>query len=119
MASLEFVLGIEIKRSNGLYRACEICKNGAGKYPKDFKWSGWHNGGKCHTISITMGMEEFGRYQRSILNGTEKSFLSNVKGVDSVPPSLLSFVKANKEVCSKQDWYKKNKKYFGKEPDKN
>lgn len=38
---LDFVLGIEVRRSNRHYD-CDICESLKGKYPKDFKFVGWH-----------------------------------------------------------------------------
>ena len=40
-ASMDFVVGIEIKRSNNFFD-CKICEPLKGKYPKTFKFSGWH-----------------------------------------------------------------------------
>jgi len=107
-----FILGTEIRISDSPDNACSICHSCAGKYPKDFKWAGWHDGCKCHTLSITMGVDEFAEYQQSILKGTDKEFLSKVKGVDCLPPNLFSFIALNAEFCSKQEWYQQNKKYF-------
>lgn len=38
---LDFVVGIEVRRSNRKYN-CVVCESLAGKYPKDFKFTGWH-----------------------------------------------------------------------------
>ena len=38
---LDFVLGIEVRRSNHVF-ACPLCDSLQGKYPKTFKFVGWH-----------------------------------------------------------------------------
>lgn len=38
---MDFVVGIEIRRSNHEY-GCPVCESLKGKYPKDFKFIGWH-----------------------------------------------------------------------------
>lgn len=43
---LDFVVGYEIKMS-GAHPAHDVCDELAGKYPKDFKWNGWHP--NCYT----------------------------------------------------------------------
>ncbi|HEY5591823.1 MAG TPA: hypothetical protein VIK55_12490 [Paludibacter sp.] len=40
MQQFDFVVGIEIKRKNNPDKSCDICRASAGKYPKDFKWTG-------------------------------------------------------------------------------
>lgn len=43
---LDFVVGYEIKMS-GAHPSHDVCDELAGKYPKDFKWNGWHP--NCYT----------------------------------------------------------------------
>lgn len=43
---LDFVVGYEIKMS-GAHPAHDVCDELDGKYPKDFKWNGWHP--NCYT----------------------------------------------------------------------
>lgn len=38
---LDFIVGFEVKRSTHPYH-CDICESHKGKYPKDFKFNGWH-----------------------------------------------------------------------------
>lgn len=45
-SQLDFVVGYEIKMS-GAHPAHDVCDELAGKYPKDFKWNGWHP--NCYT----------------------------------------------------------------------
>ena len=55
---LDFVVGFEVKRSHRKY-SCEICESFAGKYPKDFKFVGWHPNCRCFVIPILMTDDEF------------------------------------------------------------
>ena len=63
---MDFVVGYEIKLSSN--HNCkgvktghfyDICDELAGKYPKNFKWSGWHPMCRCYKIPILKTEEEF------------------------------------------------------------
>ena len=54
----DFVVGKEIKLS-GSHPEHDICDSLAGKYPKDFKWLGWHPNDMCYEIPILKTEEEF------------------------------------------------------------
>lgn len=109
--NFDFVVGVEIKRSNNPDHLCEICRVGAGKYPKDFKWTGWHDGCKCITTFILKTPDEFALETQQILYGISTNSKS-ANSVNTIPVSLISYVASNVEFCSKQNWYKQNKKYF-------
>lgn len=55
---LDFVVGKEIKLS-GAHPDHDICDMLAGKYPKDFKWVGWHPNDMCYEIPILNTQDEF------------------------------------------------------------
>jgi len=57
-SNMDFVVGIEIKRSNNFFD-CKICEPLKGKYPKTFKFSGWHTKCRCYQIPILKPMEMF------------------------------------------------------------
>lgn len=94
--SLGFVTGFEVKLS-GQHPATDICDSVKGQYPKEFKFIGWHPQCLCHATAVTMGMEEFGKYQQSILDGTDEEFLKTVKGIDQVPEGFTTWVGSNVE----------------------
>lgn len=54
---MDFVLGIEIRRSNHEF-GCPVCESLKGKYPKDFKFIGWHPHCRCHAIPILATQKE-------------------------------------------------------------
>ena len=54
----DFITGYEIKLS-GNHPAHDICDMLAGKYPKNFKWTGWHPNDMCYAIPIIMSDDEY------------------------------------------------------------
>lgn len=54
----DFVVGYEIKLSHS-HPSEDVCDSLAGKYPKDFVWSGWHPNDLCYCIPILKSEEEF------------------------------------------------------------
>ncbi len=72
---LDFVVGYEIKMS-GAHPAHDVCDSLAGKYPKDFRWVGWHPNCMCYEIPILKTEDEF--------YGESKQVQPEIKGkVDS------------------------------------
>ena len=58
----DFVLGYEIKLSqqhDAHMPHGDICDDLKGKYPKDFKWTGWHPNDMCYAVPILKTEEEF------------------------------------------------------------
>lgn len=56
--SMDFVVGFEIKRSNNVFD-CGVCGPLAGKYPKTFKFIGFHVNCRCYQIPILKPIEMF------------------------------------------------------------
>lgn len=102
---LDFVVGIEIHLSSnhtllgqdGLpHDFTDICDELAGRYPKDFKFTGWHPHCRCYATSILKTPEELEEDTRKILNGEELDGES-VNRVDDVPDEFKSWVQDNTE----------------------
>ncbi len=55
---LDFVVGYEIKRSGRPF-PCSVCEGLTGKYPKTFKFTGWHPSCRCYSIAILKAQDEF------------------------------------------------------------
>ncbi len=55
---MDFILGYEIKLSPS-HPCHDICDDLKGKYPKDFKWTGWHPNDLCYVIPIFKTEEQF------------------------------------------------------------
>lgn len=56
---LDFVLGIEIRRSGNHKGPCVICDAMVGKYPKGFLFTGFHPFCICFAVPLMMDQEEF------------------------------------------------------------
>lgn len=107
---LDFVVGIEIKRSNNPDCDCELCEIAAGRYPKNFNWSGWHDGCKCYAVSILKTPDEMAADNTRIMRGEALSPVS-VNSVTQIPFKLKMHLKQHPEL-QKHDWYIENKSMF-------
>ncbi|MDR0558972.1 MAG: hypothetical protein LBG92_02275, partial [Prevotellaceae bacterium] len=56
---LDFVVGMEVRLS-GNHPLPDICDDLKGKYPKDFKFTGWHPCCRCYAIPILKTSEDSG-----------------------------------------------------------
>ena len=54
----DFILGYEVKLSKS-HPASDICDDLQGKYPKDFKFVGWHPNCMCYVVPIVMTDSEY------------------------------------------------------------
>ncbi len=81
---LDFVVGIEVRRSNNIYN-CPMCDSLKGKYPKDFMFTGWHPQCRCHAISILKTPEEL------------DSNKSSANEVTTTPKGFDTWIENNKE----------------------
>lgn len=92
---MDFVVGIEIKLSNNHtlngVPLTDICDTLAGKYPKDFKFTGWHPHCRCHAITILKTEEEMQEDTQRILAG-EKPEKGSVNTVRDVPDAFKDWV---------------------------
>lgn len=91
--NIPFVVGFEIRLSNN-HPKFDICDHLAGKYPKDFKWSGWHPQCLCNKVAIQMSDEEFEKYSDQILGlGTMEG--TSVNHIQFPPPTFSKYVQTN------------------------
>ena len=84
----DFVIGVEIKLSNNPNH-CPFCSQMAGKYPKDFKFTGWHPQCRCSTMPILKEWEEM---------ESAEPFANEVK---EPPQAFSDWINANKEKINK------------------
>ena len=96
---LDFVVGIEVRRSNNHSFKCPLCDSLAGKYPKEFVFSGWHPQCRCHAISILKTTKEMQADNERILNGTTLGN-SSVNKVNDVNSGFTKWTDDNKERFS-------------------
>lgn len=92
---MEFVVGIEIKLSNNHtlngVPLTDICDTLAGRYPKDFKFTGWHPHCRCHVVTVLKTDDEMAEDTQRILAG-EQPKKGSVNTVRDVPASFKGWV---------------------------
>lgn len=103
----DFILGIEIHRSANNRGPCKICDAMVGKYPKTFKFIGFHPFCICFATPITMEPDNFADF---LLNDT----VPQEQVITDIPKAAKDFVDENKNGVQSAFWYKDN---FSKEGD--
>lgn len=90
--NLDFVLGIEVKRSASNHGPCKICDAIVGKYPKEFLFTGAHPFCICVATPILMDHEDFANYllDDQIVPG---------KVIKTIPDKVKDFI-SNKTMAS-------------------
>lgn len=116
--SLDFVVGIEIhlsgnhtcKGHKGVFH--DICDDLQGKYPKAFKFTGWHPHCRCYTTTILKTPAEMAADEERMRQGKEPlPPESSVNYVKDVPPGFKSWMNDHQEQISTA----KNLPYFLKD----
>lgn len=97
---LDFVVGFEIHRSNHEPQfKCKLCDRLVGKYPKTFKFKGWHPQCMCYATAILMDEEDFDNQElsdlKSALKGTAYKKLSAKNEVTDFPDGFKEWVAEN------------------------
>ena len=103
----DFILGIEIHRSANNRGPCKVCDALVGKYPKTFKFTGFHPFCICFATPITMEPDSFADF---LLNDT----VPQEQVITDIPKTAKDFVDENKNGVQSAFWYKDN---FSKEGD--
>ena len=101
--SLDFVVGFEVKRSNHEPLCkCDICEKLKGRYPKHFKFKGWHPQCMCYAVPILMDEETFDENElgdlKAALRGTQYKRLEAKNVVVDVPDGFKEWVKEHEEA---------------------
>lgn len=104
---LDFVIGIEIHRSNhDPLCDCKLCERLKGKYPKTFKFKGWHPQCMCYATPILCSDDEFDEQElsdlKSALKGTAYKKMSFKGTINDVPDDFKSWVEEN--TAAQKDW---------------
>ena len=97
----DFILGIEIHRSSNNRGPCRICDAMVGRYPKTFKFTGFHPFCICFATPITMEPENFADF---LLNDT----VPKEQVITDIPQGAKDFVSENKDGLQSAFWYKDN-----------
>ncbi len=96
------VLGFEIVLSNN-HPVADICDLLAGKYPKTFKFTGWHPQCRCVAIPITPTIDEIIQYTTMIANGEDVSGYRFKGEIKELPRNFIGWVKDNRERIEKME----------------
>lgn len=101
--SLDFIVGYEIVRSNHEPLCdCDICARLVGRYPKTFKFIGWHPQCMCYAIPILMDEETFDDNElgdlKAALRGTTYKHRQAANTVHDVPDGFKEWVKDHIEA---------------------
>jgi hypothetical protein len=103
---MDFVVGIEVFSSNNhtlngvpFYDICDDLK---GKYPKTFKFTGWHPSCSCHAISIHKTDEEIWADTERLMNG-EAPAEGSVNKVKDMPAGFKQWVDKNADRIEKAE----------------
>lgn len=106
---MDFVLGIEIKRSANNKGPCKVCDAMVGKYPKGFVFTGFHPFCICFAVPLMMDHEDFADY---LLDDT----IPSGQMVRSIPERAKGFVSDHYETLQTTYFVRDNKSYFTKQP---
>lgn len=99
----EFVLGIEIRTSENNHTEPDICDLLAGKYPKDFKWTGWHPNCRCYQVPILADESKIDQMADKILDGGDPADVHVNGRVEDVPDSFTAWLDKNAERIKNAD----------------
>ena len=93
--ALPFVIGIEIHISNN-HPTEDICDLFDGKrFPKDFKFTGWHPWCRCYAVSVLASQEEMDAYTTAIMNGEDVIHWKFTGQVEKMPKEFNKWMKDN------------------------
>lgn len=96
---MDFVVGYEIKLSSSHHSRMphgDICDTLAGKYPKDFTWTGWHPNDLCYKVPILKTEEEFWEW-----DGRSDVSTESINEVKDVPDEFKKWVLENRQKIEK------------------
>lgn len=112
--SLPFITGIQVRLSSA-HPKIDICDHLAGKYPKDFKFVGWHPQCLCFAVPEEMSDEEYSKLEDQILAG-EPITVAPGKLIQSPPPGFTKYLADKKDMLaalkSEPYWMRDNKQYL-------
>ena len=103
--TMDFVVGIQINLSNN--HTClgrdgkphafyDICDELAGKYPKTFKFTGWHPHCRCYVTTILKSHEEMRENNKRVMRG-EEPLQGSKNEVKNIPPQFKKWVDDNQD----------------------
>lgn len=91
---MDFVVGILIEPSDTNHPVRDICDDLKGRYPKNFKWTGWHPHCRCHATPILKTEDEVAEDNNRIIQGGEVS-PDSVNTVTTPPDGFVKWIEEN------------------------
>lgn len=95
MQKLDFIVGYEVHLS-GNHPVYDLCDPLAGKYPKTFKFTGWHPACFCYVTTILKNQKEREEDNERILSGKTPTNRS-VNKINKMPQGYNKWIKDNTE----------------------
>ena len=83
-------------KANAVRTLTDICDTLAGRYPKDFKFTGWHPHCRCRAVTILKTEEEMARDSQRILDGKQPS-KDSANAVTDTPEAFKNWVENNRD----------------------
>ena len=83
-------------KANAVRTLTDICDTLAGRYPKDFKFTGWHPHCRCRAVTILKTEEEMARDTKRILDGRQPS-ADSANAVTDTPEAFKGWVENNRD----------------------
>jgi len=112
---MNFVIGIEIRTSNH-HPAPDICDDLKGRYPKDFKFVGWHPQCRCHAVPILSDLDEMIEWGKQVVAGEADIDSYQPEQISELPTCFRNWVATNEErvrnASSMPYFLKDNQKYL-------
>lgn len=92
----DLVLGFEIVLSNN-HPVVDICDELVGKYPVDFKFTGWHPQCRCAAVPILVKYSEFVKYENALLAGEDVTDFNFTGKINDVPETFKIWARENRK----------------------
>ena len=83
-------------KANAVRTLTDICDTLAGRYPKDFKFTGWHPHCRCRAVTILKTEEEMARDTQRILDG-KQPLADSANAVTDTPEAFKGWVENNRD----------------------
>lgn len=104
---MDFIVGYEVRLSNRNTH-CPLCEKLKGKYPKTFRFVGWHPHCMCYVVPILMTDRELDKLEDAILSGQDAITINSSNAVKKLPAGFTSWVSDNLDKINTST----NKPYF-------
>lgn len=115
---LEFVVGFEVHRSNHRPEfKCPLCERLSGRYPKNFKFVGWHPQCRCYVTPVIMDDDTFDKNELSDLKAAMKgkkqpAHKQAKNAVTEMPEAFTKWAAETAEKVKNGDMTMKSVPYF-------